>query len=168
MKTKFLKFKYTKNPRTLLDKQEVQTYLLHLENISALDKLPLPFLVYYVVGCILTDEVNNGGFAQFLSNSSVKTLPYLEKCVKAINNTELIAICFKLISIVSENFNIKNLNLIAESEYSDEFEEVLSELDDHFYALDEKSDVENLVKKYYRENIPAEKLIFELVKPPVT
>lgn len=168
MKTKILKFKYTKNPRTLLDKPEVQTYLWHLENTSALDELPLPFLVYYVVGCILTDEVNNGGFAQYLSNSSVKTLPYLEKCVKAINNAELIVICSKLISIVSENFNIENLNSIAESEYSEEFEEVLSELDDRFYALDEKNNVENLSKKYYRENIPTEKLVFELVKPPVT
>lgn len=69
---------------------------------------------------------------------------------------------------MSDNSNIENLNSIVESEYSDEFEEVLSELDDRFYALDEKSDVENLAKKYYRENIPAEKLIFELVKPPIT
>lgn len=168
MKAKILKLKYTKNPKNLLDKPEIQTYLCHLENVGELDKLPLPLLVYYIVGCILTDEVNNGGFAQYLSNSSVKTLPYLERCVKAIDNAELIEICSKLLSSVAENFDIKDLNSIAESEYSDEFEEVLSELDDRFYALDEKSNVENLAKKYYRENIPTEKLVFELIKPPVT
>ena len=83
MKSKTLKLKYPKNPGALLDKPEVQTYIWHLEDVGELDKLPLPFLAYYVVGCRLTDEVNNGGFAQYLSNSSVQTLSYLEKCVKS-------------------------------------------------------------------------------------
>ena len=79
MKSKTLKLKYPKNPGALLDKAEVQTYIWHLEDVGELDKLPLPFLAYYVLGCRLTDEVNNGGFAQYLSNSSVHTLPYLER-----------------------------------------------------------------------------------------
>jgi hypothetical protein len=168
MKTKTFKLKYPKNPGNLLDKLEVVDYIWHLEEVGELNKLPLPFLVYYVVGCRLTDEVNNGGFAQYLSNSSVDTLPYLERCVNAIGNSELIKICSELLSAVSKDFDINDTEAIAEADYSDELEKVLSALDDRFYALDEKYDVESIAKKYYKDNLPEEKLIFELVKPPVT
>lgn len=166
MKAKTLKLKYPKNPGTLLDKPEVVDYIWHLEDVGELDKLPLPFLTYYVVGCRLTDEVNNGGFAQYLSNSSVQTLPYLERCVNALGNAELTAICAELLSAVSKDFDIHDTEAIAEADYSDELETVLSALDDRFYALDEKNDVEGFAKKYYKDNLPEEKLIFELVKPP--
>ena len=168
MKAKVLKLKYPKNPGALLDKPEVVDYIWHLEDVGELDKLPLPFLAYYVVGCRLTDEVNNGGFAQYLSNSSVQTLPYLERCVNALGNTELTAICAELLSAVSKDFDINDTEAIAEADYSDELEIVLTALDDRFYALDEKYDVESIAKKYYKDNLPEEKLIFELVKPPVT
>ena len=168
MKSKTLKLKYPKNPGTLLDKPEVTDYIWHLEDVGEIDKLPLPFLTYYVIGCRLTDEVNNGGFAQYLSNSSVQTLPYLERCVNALANAELTAICAELLSAVSKDFDINNTVAIAEADYSDELEKILSALDNRFYALDEKYDVEGLAKKYYKDNIPEEKLIFELVKPPVT
>ena len=168
MKLKTLKLKYPKNPGALLDKPEVQTYIWHLEDVGELDKLPLPFLAYYVVGCSLTDEVNNGGFSQYLSNSSVQTLPYLERCVNALGNAELTAICTELLSAVSKDFDINDTESIAEADYSDELEAILSELDDRFYELDEKYDIESIAKKYYKDNIPEEKLIFELVKPPET
>lgn len=168
MKAKVLKLKYPKDPGAVLDKQEVQTYIWHLEDVGELDKLPLSFLAYYVVGCRLTDEVNNGGFAQYLSNSSVQTLPYLERCVNALGNAELTAICAELLSAVSKDFDINDTETIAKAEYSDELETVLTALDDRFYALDEKNDVEGFAKKYYKDNLPEEKLIFELVKPPVT
>ena len=168
MKAKTLKLKYPKNPGNLLDKPEVQTYIWHLEDVGELDKLPLPFLAYYVVGCRLTDEVNNGGFAQYLSNSSVQTLPYLERCVNALGNKELTAICAELLSAVSKDFDITDTDTIAKADYSNELEVILSALDDRFYALDEKYDVESIAKKYYKDNLPEEKLIFEIVKPPVT
>lgn len=168
MKAKLLKLKYPKNPGSLLDKPEVQTYIWHLEDVGELEKLPLPFLAYYVVGCRLTDEVNNGGFAQYLSNSSVHTLPYLEKCVNALGNAELTAICLDFLSAVSMYFDINDTETIAETDYSDELETVLSALDDRFYAIDEKYDVESIAKKYYKANIPEEKLVFDVVKPPET
>lgn len=168
MKAKVLKLKYPKNPGNLLDKPEVVDYIWHLEDVGELDKLPLPFLAYYVVGCRLTDEVNNGGFAQYLSNSSVQTLPYLEKCVNALDNVELTAICAELLSAVSKDFDINDADTIAKADYSNELEVILSALDDRFYALDEKYDVEGIAKKYYKDNLPEEKLIFELVKPPET
>ena len=168
MKAKTLKLKYPKKPGALLDKPEVVDYIWHLEDVGELDKLPLPFLAYYVVGCRLTDEVNSGGFAQYLSNSSVQTLPYLERCVNALGNAELTVICAELLSAVSKDFDINDTEAIAEADYSDELETALSALDDRFYALDEKCNVEELAKKYYKDNLPEEKLIFELVKPPVT
>ena len=168
MKAKVLKLKYPKKPGALLDKPEVVDYIWHLEDVGELDKLPLPFLAYYVVGFRLTDEVNNGGFAQYLSNSSVQTLPYLERCVNALGDAELTAICAELLSAVAGDFDITDTETIAEADYSDELEAILSELDDRFYALDEKCNVEELAKKYYKDNLPEEKLIFELVKPPVT
>lgn len=168
MKQKILKLKYPKNPGNLLDKPEVQTYIWHLEDTNQLDKLPLPFLTYYVVGCRLTDEVNNGGFAQYLSNSSVQTLPYLEICVNSIGNAELTEICDELLSAVSKDFDINDTEAIAEADYSEELEKVFSKLDDRFYELDEKLDICELAKKYYQANIPQEKLVFEIVKPPQT
>ena len=168
MKAKVLKMKYPKNPGNLLDKPEVVDYIWYLEDVGELDKLPLPFLAYYVVGCRLTDEVNNGGFAQYLSNSSVQTLPYLERCVSALGNAELTSIYSELLSAVLKDFDINDTEAIAEADYSDETQKVLSALDDRFYALDEKCNVEKLAKKYYKDNLPEEKLIFELVKPPVT
>ncbi len=167
MKSKILKLKYPKNPGILLDKEEVQSYIWHLEDINELYKLPLPFLSYYVVGCRLTDEVNNGGFAQYLSNSSIHTLPYLERCVRTIGNSEMIEIISEFLSVVSKNFDISDIENIAKADYSEELENVLLQLDDRFYAFDEKYDVEGLAKKYYKDNLPEEKLIFELVKPPV-
>lgn len=168
MKAKVLKLKYPKNPGALLDKPEVVDYIWHLEDVGELDKLPLPFLTYYVVGRRLTDEVNNGSFAQYLSNSSIQTLPYLEKCANALGNAEMTNICSRLLSAISKNFDINGTKLIAETDYTEEFEKALSELDDIFYTLDEKYDIEGLAKKYYKDNIPEEKLIFEIVKPPET
>ena len=168
MKSKILKLKYPKNPGILLDKEEVQSYIWHLEDINELDKLPLSFLSYYVVGCRLADEVNNGGFAQYLSNSSIQTLPYLERCVRAIGNSEMIEIINEFLSVVSKDFDISDIETIAKAAYSEELENVLLQLDDRFYAFDEKYDVEMLAKNYYKANLPEEKLIFELVKPPVT
>lgn len=112
--------------------------------------------------------MNNGGFAQYLSNSSVQTLPYLERCVNALGNAELTAICTELLSAISKDFDITDTETSSKADYSDDLETVLSALDDRFYALDEKDDVEGLAKKYYKDNLPEEKLIFELVKPPVT
>lgn len=167
MKSKIIKLKYQKNPNALIDREDVQNYFWNLEDKKELDILPLPFLAYYIVGCILTDEVNNGGFAQYLSNSSVHTLPYLERCARAIGNAEMIEIINELLSALSRYFDIEDTKCIAESDYSDELEAILSSLDDRFYYFDEKYDVEGLAKKYYKDNLPEEKLIFELVKPPV-
>ena len=62
MKNKNKKVKFTKNPEAMLEKKEVETYLYYLEDNNELEKIPLPLLTYYVVGNVLINEVNNGGF----------------------------------------------------------------------------------------------------------
>lgn len=162
MKTK--KLKYLKNPEALFDREDVMNYIYSLEDNDELDKLPMPILVYYVVGVTLTDEVNNGGFAQYLSNSSVATMFYLEDCVKAIGNIELIAIISELLYGISIHLRTMDINKIKNLDYSDEFDALLSVLDERFYDLDEKQDVMKLAKKYYQNNIPEEKFVIAITK----
>ncbi|MGN1040006.1 MAG: DUF4375 domain-containing protein [Candidatus Fimimonas sp.] len=166
MHARTLKLKYTKNPETLIENPDVQSHLWDLEDAGELEKLPIPFLAYYVVGRRLTDEVNNGGLEQYLSNSSVHTLPYLEKCVNALGNAELTAICLDFLSAVSTYFDVNDTKTIAKADYSDELLDVLTDLEGRFYAFDEKYGVCKVAKKYYQSNIPAEKLVIEVVKPP--
>ncbi len=166
MKSKIRKLKFLKDPDSLLCKPDVETYIWHIESTGELGKLPLPLLCYYVVGCRLTDEVNNGGFAQYISNSSVATLPFLESCAKAIGNTELVAITTELLATITTHLGTDDIHVIKDADYSDELNASLSALDDRFYELDKKVDVSYLAKKYYQANIPQEKLVFELVKPP--
>ena len=70
--------------------------------------MPIPFLVYYVIGCILTDEVNNGGFAQYLSNSSVHGGDNVRKRIKRTKNTLICGLfLFFAVSINSNNEKYK-------------------------------------------------------------
>lgn len=164
MKNKIKKIKYTKNPEAMLEKKEVETYLYYLEDNSELDKIPLPLLTYYVVGNVLINEVDNGGFSQYLTNSSINTLPYLKKCIHVINNEELTSIITDLFTAIQTYLKTENLEIIKNSDYSDQLEDILSSLDERFYELDEKEGIEQLAKKYYQNNIPSDKLVVEIVK----
>ena len=164
MKNKIKKIKYTKNPEAMLEKKEVETYLYYLEDNSELENIPLPLLTYYVVGNVLINEVNNGGFSQYLTNSSINTLPYLKKCIHVINNDELTSIITDLFNAIQTYLRTDNLENIKNLEYSDELEDILSSLDERFYELDKKEGIEQLAKKYYQNNIPSDKLVVEIVK----
>ena len=98
---KIKQLKYTKNTRTLLDREDVRNYLYYLEDNGTLDKLEPSFLAYYVLADVLLNEVNNGGFEQYLINSSVATLPYLESTAKLVGNDELCEIVNEFANIFS-------------------------------------------------------------------
>lgn len=164
MKNRIKKINFTKNPETMLEKKEVETYLYYLEDNSELEKIPLPLLTYYVVGNVLINEVNNGGFSQYLTNSSINTLPYLKKCIHVINNEELTSIITDLFTAIQTYLRTDNFENIKNLEYSDELENILSSLDERFYELDKKEGIEKLAKKYYQNNIPSDKLVVEIVK----
>lgn len=164
MKNKIKKINFTKNPEAMLEKKVVETYLYYLEDNSELEKIPLPLLTYYVVGNVLINEVNNGGFSQYLTNSSINTLPYLKKCIYAINNEELTSIITDLFNSIQTHLKTDNLENIKNSEYSDVLVNILSSLDERFYELDKKVGIEKLAKKYYQNNIPSDKLVVQIVK----
>lgn len=164
MKNKIKKIKFTKNPEAMLEKKEVETYLYYLEDNNDLEKIPLPLLTYYVVGNVLTNEVNNGGFSQYLTNSSINTLPYLKECIYVINNEELTSIITDLFLSIQTYLKTENLEIIKNSDYSEELEDVFSSLDLRFYELDKKEGIVQLAKKYYQNNIPNDKLVVEIVK----
>lgn len=143
------------DPEELLKDQEVFGYLMDLEEKGKLDVLPLPFLVYYVIGFVTLGEVDNGGFGQYLSNSSVDTLPYLQRCADAIGDAELISLIGDLLKAVGKYVEPDDIEAVRDFEFPDEFEDVLSSLDHRFYGLD----VDGLAKKYYRDHLPKGKLV---------
>lgn len=146
---------FPEDPRELLKDREAFGYLMDLEEKGKLDVLPLPLLVYYVIGSVTSDEVDNGGFAQYLSNSSVDTLPYLQRCADAIGDAKLISLIDDLLKAVGKYAEPDDIKAVRDFECPDEFEDVLSSLDDRFYGLD----AEGLAKKYYRDHLPKGKLV---------
>ena len=163
MKTKQLK--YTKNPRTLLDRDDVLNYLFYLEDNGTLDKLERPFLAYYVLADRLLNEVNNGGFEQYLINSSVATLPFLASSANLVGNVELCRIVDDLLTEVKRRFDLADLLSRKKLEFDDAFIGFLSDLDDRFCALDSSCDIDKTVKKYYQAHIPTNKIEIQIIKP---
>lgn len=159
------KLKYPKNPQALLDRDDVMDYLFYLEDNRELDKLAPSFLAYYVLADRLLNEVNNGGFEQYLINSSVATLPYLEYCAKLVDNDELCDIINDLISEIKKHFDVEDILSRKNLEFSDEFVGFLSDLDDRFCTLDSNCDIEKIVRTYYQTNIPTNEIEIQIVKP---
>ena len=158
------KLKYPKNPRTLLEREDVTNYLFYLEDNGDLGKLEPSFLAYYVLADVLLNEVNNGGFEQYLTNSSVATLPYLESSAKLVGNTELYAIVSDLVSEVKRQVRNADILSIKNIDFCDEFEDLLSDLDNRFYDFDDKYDLEKIVRQYYQNHIPSDKCEIQIVK----
>lgn len=148
---------FPENPRELLEDGKVSGYLYGLEEKGKLGVLPLPFLAYFVIGSVMADEVDNGGFSQYLSNSSVDTLPYLQRCADAIGDAGLISLIGDLLKAVRKYLKSDDVEVIRNAENPDGFEDVLSSLDDRFYGMD----AEGLARKYYQKHLPKEKLVIE-------
>lgn len=166
MDSKIITFKYPKKPATLVNNAEVLNYIFYLENKNELDKLPFPILMYYVLGLCFTNEINDGGFVQYLSNSSVKTLPYLFECAEALECEPLTSIINDLLMGISNHLGTDDVCKIKEAEFSSEFDSLLSQLDCRFYELDEELDVLRLINEYYTENLPSGLFEVELFKEP--
>lgn len=166
MSTKQLK--YTKNPRTLLDRDDVLNYLFYLEDNGTLDIVEPSFLAYYVLADRLLNEVNNGGFQQYLINSSVATFPFLESAAKLVSNDELCEIVNDFVSEVNRQFDISDILSRKKIEFSEEFINFLSDLDERFCTLDSNYDIEKIVIKYYQAHIPTDKIEIQIIKPRET
>ena len=160
------KLKYPKNPRTLLDRDDVKEYLFYLEENRALAKIEPSFLTYYIFADRLLNEVKNGGFQQYLTSSSVVALPYLHHCATLVGNDELCSIVDDLINEVDQRFNIFDILARKKVEFSDEFISFLSDLDTRFYALDNCCDIEKTVRIYYQAHIPTNKMEIQTAELP--
>lgn len=165
---KIKKLKYPKNPQLFLERVGVMDYLLYLEENGTLDKLAPSFLAYYVIAEVLLNEVNNGGFEQYLSNSTVATLPFLETSSKLIENKELNGVIGDLITELKHQFGSLDILAIKNADYNDDFSNFLSDLDDRFYELDEKCDIEKIARTYYQNNIPTGECEIQIIKPRET
>lgn len=166
MKTK--KLKYPKDPRKLLERTEFIDYLLYLEENGTLGDLEPSFLAYYVVAEVVLNEVNNGGFEQYLSNSTIATLPFIETSAKLIDNKELYGIISDLLAEVLKYFGSLDLSAIKNADYCDEFSDFLSDLDNRLYEFDGKYDLEKVARTYYQNNIPTNICKIQIVKPRET
>lgn len=160
--------RYPKNPRTLLDREDVMDYLFYLEDNGTLDKLEPSFLAYYVIADRLLNEVNNGGFEQYLINSSVATLPFLWSSAKLVGNDELCSIVNEFVSEVKRRFDIVDILSRDKVEFSNEFLGFLSNLDDRFFALDRSCDIEKMARLCYQVHIPTNKIEIQIIKPRET
>lgn len=160
MTEKIKKLKLPKNPGDFLYKEEVTNYIMMLEDTGALAQLPENLLMYYVIDTLL-NEVNNGGFSQYLTNSSVATYPYLTSAAARLEQPD---VQYLLEEFVSETDKYRNGADISNLEISDEFDEILSRLDDAFYDLDEKYNIEKLNRKAYKANFEEGKIKIKIVK----
>lgn len=162
------KLKYPKNINTLFDREDVMNYLFYLEDNDALGKLEAPILAYYVIADRLLNEVDNGGFEQYITNSSVATLPHLKASADLLGNEELCEIVNDLLNEINKRFDFWDVVARKDLDFDDEFEDFLSRLDERFYALNDKYDIEKLAKSFYQTHIPEGKIEIEIVKYPET
>lgn len=161
---KTVKLKLPKNPSNFIYGEHFSNYVYELERQRELDKLPRNLLLYYTVDTLI-NEVNNGGFAQYLTNSSVASYPFLREAANQIGNTELCELVQTLHYVV-DGYICKKDGFSVE--FNQQLREELTRLDDMFYALDEKLDIATLNLKAYRNNFVDEMLKIPVIKEHVS
>ncbi len=154
------KYKFPKNPSDFIYKEDVLNYIIDLEEKDSLDDLPENLLLYYVLATLI-NQVNNGGFAQYLTNHSGAGFPYIERVAKRLENAH--------VADLLNRFSHETKRYLGETkatdmDISDEFDDTLSALDDQFYELDEKYDIAKLNLKAYKSNYVAGAIEIPLVK----
>ncbi len=147
-----MKIKMLKDPQKMIFTESVYNYIVMLEDTGKLDMLPKNLFVYYVL-FTLTNEVNNGGYDQYLSNSSKNTYRYLRKCAEYLDHEVLTPYIFEVCDFIDSSMPCDITEIT-----DDAFFDRLSEFDNKFYDIDKKFDVFNLITNYYQANIEFEKI----------
>jgi hypothetical protein len=80
--------KLYKNPDDFLYSESFLPYVLSLEEAGDLQRLPENLYVYYVLS-VLENEVNNGGFLQYLTNRTKDTFKEVSFCADILNDCYL-------------------------------------------------------------------------------
>jgi hypothetical protein len=102
-------------------------------------------------------EVNNGGYAQFFSNSSWRFTPYLVNSLNRIGSTQAKQLAEQAISalgvgeLTNETDVTEYHDRIQEAVENDDASEKLDEIDSRYYEMEE--DVAGLVFGFVKKNI---------------
>ena len=152
--------KLTKNPDNFIYGETFSAYLQNLEQNHTLDTLPRNLYVYYVLSRLF-GEVNNGGFSQFLCNSSCKLTGDLIVCAESLGIEELTVLIREFIAVVNGALSGKEPE---EFEFGEEFDERFAEFDKRFYDISEKYNLEKALKKYYKDNLTEKSVSYTVVK----
>lgn len=153
--------KLYKNPDVYLYREDFFAYLTDLQNRGALHELPQNLYVYYVLNT-LSGEVNNGGFVQFLTNSSRLVFWDLLPCAKLLDVPAFTALIQDLTDAVDSWLAAHHADLESAA-YDDAICGQLEEFDRRFFALND----DGLWKKilnYYKTNFTAKFIRYEAVK----
>jgi len=113
-------------------------YLFELAIRNNFNDIPLKVKVYFIVR-VLFDEVMNGGFGQYLSNSSGKLSKYLLESVKFLNNKKLIKLIEKFYVIIDG----------SNKELSHKDSLKLEELSNDFYDIEDEYNLYDLLDSCY-------------------
>jgi hypothetical protein len=122
---------------------------------KVVNEMDQPVATVYRIG-ILNLQLMNGGLIQYFDNSygifAYETLEDLKR-VGANYSYKILETCLKYIN--PENYSDNRfIELVAEREYDNydnSFAMKLNELDDEYYKLDEKEDLEKLLADYLRQ-----------------
>lgn len=147
-----MKIRMLKDPQKMIFTESVYNYIVWLENAEKLDLLPKNLFVYYVF-YILTNEVNNGGYGQYLANSSKNTYRYLRKCAEYLDHGILTPHIYEVCDYIDSVMPCDVTEIT-----DDTFFDRLREFDNKFYDIDRKLDVINLITDHYQANIESDKI----------
>ena len=117
----------------------------HLERLSAEEQ------VFYICN-LLMEEVNNGGFDQFLYNSSGDHAHHVEECLRIIGANKTADICHTAFAAFCKPIpqdRDKRQKFLEKME-SDEISDILSRCDDQFYEYPDP--LEELCYRYIVAN----------------
>ena len=121
------------------------SYGEHLERLSSEEQ------VFYICN-LLEEEVNNGGFDQFLYNSSGNYAHRVEECLRTIGANKTADICHVAFAAfgkpIPQDRN-KREKFLDKME-SDEISDILSDCDDQFYEYPDQ--LEDLCYQYIVAN----------------
>lgn len=147
-----MKVKMLKDPQKMIFTESVYNYIVMLEDTGKLDMLPKNLFVYYVF-YIFTNEINNGGYDQYLSNSSKNTYRYLRKCAEYLDHDVFTPYIFEVCDYIDSSMPCDITEIT-----DDAFFDRLSDFDNMFYDIDKKFSVFDLITKYYQENVESDKI----------
>ena len=163
---KLLVQKLYKNPEAFLYEDHFYVYLQELERAHQLSLLPQNLYVYYVLS-VLFAEVNNGGFLQYLQNSSSETFDDLLPCARILGISSLEKLIGSFTDTVNNSLAQFGLSLSC-SDPDDQTIVMLGKYDNEFYDLESKIDLEQELLKYYKNNFTVKSIKYPAVKEQVS